>query len=40
MTIEFIGMISHRMIRDPSPGPAILDRGYIRDFAQAAEGRR
>src|ERR1700734_1978536 len=38
MTIEFIGMISHRHASEiHPPGPAVLDRGYIRDFAQAAE---
>ena len=38
MTIEFIGMIHHRQASEIHPPPAmILDRGYIRDFAQAAE---
>ena len=38
MTIEFIGMISHRHASEIyPPGPEILDRGYVRDFAQAAE---
>ena len=38
MTVEFIGMIHHKQgseIRPPAP--VVLDRGYIRDFAQAAE---
>ena len=36
--IEFIGMIHHREASEiHPPGPMILDRGYIRDFAQAAE---
>ncbi|MGE0418531.1 MAG: LLM class flavin-dependent oxidoreductase [Acetobacteraceae bacterium] len=38
MTVEFIGMIHHKQgseIRPPAP--MVLDRGYIRDFAQAAE---
>ena len=38
MTVEFIGMIHHRQASEIHPPPAmILDRGYIRDFAQAAE---
>jgi alkanesulfonate monooxygenase len=38
MTVEFIGMIHHREASEiKSPPPMILDRGYIRDFAQAAE---
>ena len=39
MTVEFIGMIHHRHaseIHPPAPN-VVLDRGYIRDFAQAAE---
>ena len=38
MTVEFIGMIHHRHASEIHP-PAnlVLDRGYIRDFAQAAE---
>ncbi|MBV8402315.1 MAG: LLM class flavin-dependent oxidoreductase [Acetobacteraceae bacterium] len=38
MTTEFIGMIHHRHASEIHP-PAnlVLDRGYIRDFAQAAE---
>ena len=36
--IEFIGMIHHRHASEiHPPGPLLLDRGYIRDFAQAAE---
>ncbi len=36
--IEFIGMIHHREASEiHPPGPIVLDRGYIRDFAQAAE---
>jgi alkanesulfonate monooxygenase len=36
--VEFIGMIHHREASEiHPPGPAILDRGYIRDFARAAE---
>ncbi len=36
--VEFIGMIHHREASEiRPPGSAILDRGYIRDFAQAAE---
>jgi alkanesulfonate monooxygenase len=38
MTIEFIGMIHHRQASEiHPPGNIVLDRGYIRDFAQAAE---
>ncbi len=38
MTVEFIGMIHHRQASEIHPPPAtIFDRGYIRDFAQAAE---
>ena len=38
MAIEFIGMIHHRQASEiHPPGPMVLDRGYIRDFAQAAE---
>jgi len=39
MTVEFIGMIHHRRGSEIHPPPAnvVLDRGYIRDFAQAAE---
>jgi alkanesulfonate monooxygenase len=38
MTIEFIGMIHHRHASEiHPPGPLIFDRGYVRDFAQAAE---
>src|ERR1700743_3805917 len=38
MTVEFIGMIHHREASEiKPPPPRILDRGYIRDFAQAAE---
>src|SRR3954452_7147453 len=38
MTVEFIGMIHHRQASEiHPPPPIILDRGYIRDFAQAAE---
>lgn len=38
MSVEFIGMIHHRQASEihPPQGP-ILDKGYIRDFAQAAE---
>src|SRR3984957_11361420 len=38
MTVEFIGMIHHRHASEIHP-PAniVLDRGYIRDFARAAE---
>jgi alkanesulfonate monooxygenase len=38
MTPEFIGMIHHREASEIlAPPPMVLDRGYIRDFAQAAE---
>jgi alkanesulfonate monooxygenase len=38
MTVEFIGMIHHREASEIiAPPPVIMDRGYIRDFAQAAE---
>ena len=38
MDVEFIGMIHHREGSEiHPPGPAILDRGYIRTFAQSAE---
>jgi len=38
MTVEFIGMIHHREASEiHPPGPLVVDRGYIRDFAQAAE---
>ena len=38
MTVEFIGMIHHREASEIlAPPPVVLDRGYIRDFAQAAE---
>src|ERR1700733_2891283 len=38
MTVEFIGMIHHREASEiKPPPPQILDRGYIREFAQAAE---
>jgi alkanesulfonate monooxygenase len=38
MSVEFIGMIHHRQGSEiMPPGPMVLDRGYIRDFAQAAE---
>src|ERR1700761_4813689 len=38
MTVEFIGMIHHREQSEiVPPPPMIMDRGYIRDFAQAAE---
>src|SRR6476646_4210246 len=38
MTIEFIGMIHHRHASEiHPPSGAIFDRGYVRDFAQAAE---
>ena len=38
MTIEFIGMIHHRHGSEiHPPGPLLFDRGYVRDFAQAAE---
>ena len=36
--IEFIGMIHHRHASEiHPPGPLLFDRGYVRDFAQAAE---
>jgi alkanesulfonate monooxygenase len=38
VTVEFIGMIHHRHQSEIHPAPdVVLDRGYIRDFAQAAE---
>src|SRR6185312_9916122 len=38
MTVEFIGMIHHRQASETKPPPpVVIDRGYIRDFAQAAE---
>ena len=38
MIPEFIGMIHHREASEiHPPGPVVFDRGYIRDFAQAAE---
>ena len=38
MSVEFIGMIHHRQASEIHPPPPIvLDRGYIREFAQAAE---
>src|SRR3954471_6599995 len=38
MTPEFIGMIHHREASEIlSPPSVMIDRGYIRDFAQAAE---
>ena len=38
MTIEFIGMIHHRHASEiHPPSGAMFDRGYVRDFAQAAE---
>ncbi len=38
MTVEFIGMIHHRQASEiHPPPPMIVDRGYIKDFAQAAE---
>jgi len=38
MSVEFIGMIHHRQASEiHPPGAMVLDRGYIRDFAQAAE---
>ena len=38
MTVEFIGMIHHREASEiMAPPPVIMDRGYVRDFAQAAE---
>ena len=38
MTVEFIGMIHHREASEIMPPSVVMDRGYIRDFAQAAEG--
>ena len=36
--IEFIGMIHHRHGSEiHPPGPLLFDRGYVRDFAKAAE---
>ena len=36
--IEFIGMIHHRHDSEiHPPGPLLFDRGYVRDFAKAAE---
>ncbi len=38
MSVEFIGMIHHRHASEiHPPANVVLDRGYIRDFAQAAE---
>jgi alkanesulfonate monooxygenase len=38
VTIEFIYMIHHRCVSEVHPPPnLVLDLGYIRDFAQAAE---
>ena len=38
MTVEFIGMIHHRQGSEIHPPPnVVLDRGYIREFAQAAD---
>lgn len=38
MDVEFIGMIHHRHQSEiHPPAPIVLDRGYIRDFARAAE---
>lgn len=38
MSVEFIGMIHHKQGSEIRPaGPMVLDRGYIKDFAQAAE---
>ena len=38
MPVEFIGMIHHRHQSEIRPPPdVVVDRGYIRDFAQAAE---
>jgi hypothetical protein len=38
MTVEFIGIIHHREASETiAPPPVVMDRGYIRDFAQAAE---
>jgi alkanesulfonate monooxygenase len=37
-SVEFIGMIHHKQGSEIRPAPpVVLDRGYIRDFAQAAE---
>ena len=41
MTHEFIGMIHHRHASEiHPPAAAVFDRGYVRDFAQAAEAAR
>lgn len=38
MTIEFIGMIHHRHVSEiHPPSGAVFDRGYVREFAEAAE---
>jgi len=38
MTVEFIGMLHHREASEIKPPPAmVLDRGYIREFAQTSE---
>ncbi|MSO90964.1 MAG: LLM class flavin-dependent oxidoreductase [Acetobacteraceae bacterium] len=38
MSVEFIGMIHHRQQSEiHPPGDVLLDRAYIRDFAQTAE---
>jgi alkanesulfonate monooxygenase len=38
MTVEFIGMIHHRQASEiHPPANVVLDRGYIREFAQAAD---
>jgi alkanesulfonate monooxygenase len=38
MSVEFIGMIHHREASEiRPPGPLVIDRDYIRTFAQAAE---
>ena len=38
MSVEFIGMIHHKPASEiHPPGPEVFDRGYVRDFAQAAE---
>jgi alkanesulfonate monooxygenase len=38
MTVEFIGMIHHRHASEiHPPANVVLDRGYIREFAQAAD---